>query len=175
MKLVFVTGLESIDKKSIINLALQRSGLLRKSRVVDFDSLSDMREEIKTAEEFESLQILIKDYYKKSQKILIDVLKEQKDLVIVDGCLTFRTMNHGYIQAMPKDFFETFKPSVMVILEKMPGVGQRLVPEVVEQQQVNRFYAFACSLTSGALLKIIKFREKRILDAVESLIGVLKY
>ncbi len=167
MKLIFVTGLEDVDKQTIVDLALQRAGKKRDFEIIDFDKLGDTGE-LKEITDLEAIRHALSKFYGEVEKVMITRMKETTNLV-VSGCLTFETV-HGYLRALPDEFFTSFKPDNMVILEK-----ETRDEKANEHQRINRYYGVVFSSLCGAALRIIRFREDRTLKAVEELSKVMKY
>lgn len=174
MKLIFVSGLKDVDKKTIVELALQRSGRKREFTVIDFDMIEDVSEEIEVISDIGTARKLLSKFYENLEKDVISALKEQNGSLIVSGHLTFRT-RHGYIRAVPDDFFRSFKPDSIVILEEQPNFNEKTDPAKVEQQHINRYFGTIYSSTSGSTFKIIRFNEKRMMEAVGELSDIIRY
>ena len=174
MKLLFVSGMRDIDRKTIVELALQRSGRKREFTIVDFDKLEDIGEDVETLSDLGSARRLIEKFYERIEKNIISLLKEQSGSLIVSGYLTFKT-RHGYIRAVPDDFFHAFKPDTVVLLEKYPDFGEKVDHDRLEQQHINRYFGTIYSSFSGSAFKIIKFKEKRMMEAVNELSDIIKY
>ncbi|NIO23020.1 MAG: hypothetical protein GTN38_03270 [Candidatus Aenigmarchaeota archaeon] len=170
MKMIFVSGLKEIDRKTIVNLALQRSGYKEKFKYVDFDEAGNINEEMEGAKDMLSARKVMSDFYEGVERRVIKDLKEQMGNIIVNGYLSIYNPMFGYFLATPETFFQTFKPDVIVILE-MESKDER----VNEQQGINRYYATTYSSMCGSNLKIIRFREDRMMDAVKELGDLIKH
>ncbi len=173
MKLIFVTGLAEIDRKTIVNLALQRAVRKKEFKVVDFDSIGNIAEDMKNATGLETARNMLSKFYKDVENVMISDLKEERGNIIVNGYLTLGTA-YGYMRTMPDEFFRSFKPDSIVILEK-EDAGLGTVMKTNEHQHINRYYGAMCSSLCGSTLKIIKFREKKMMEAVEELSDLLKH
>jgi adenylate kinase len=174
MKLLFVSGMRDVDRKTIVELALQRSGRKREFTIIDFDKIEDVGEDVETLSDLGSARRLISKFYERVEKDIITRLKEQSGSLIVSGYLTFKT-RHGYIRAVPDDFFHAFKPDTVVLLERHPDFGEKADHEKLEQQQINRYFGTIYSSFSGSSFKIIRFKEKRMLEAVNELSDIIRY
>jgi adenylate kinase len=170
MKLIFISGLADIDKAALIDLALQRSGRKNEFRVVDFDRIYGSSGRAEESEDLGAARQTLSRFYEKAEKAMITKLKEQKGDLLASGCLTFDTA-FGYMRAMPDEFFKSFKPDLIVIIEKDAGKAD---PKTVEHQRMNRYYGAICSSIAGSALKIIKFRENKTIEAVAELSEILK-
>jgi len=174
MKLIFVTGLRELDRKTIVELALQRSGRKKEFTVVDFDKISEVAEEVEQAAESETARQMLTKFYEDMEKTVIADLKEQKGSMLINGYLTFDT-RHGYIGAVPEGFFRSFKPDTIVILERQADLNERLEQRALEQQGINRYFGSIYASLTGSTLKIIRFRERKMMEAVEELGDVLRH
>jgi len=170
MKMIFVSGLKEIDRKTIVNLALQRSGYRDKFRYVDFDDLGDVSGEMESAKDMLTARKIISDFYEGVEKRVIKDLKEQIGNIIVNGYLSVHSPVFGYFLATPETFFQTFKPDVIVILET-----ESKDEKTNEQQGINRYYAATYSSMCGSNLKIIRFGEDRMMGAVKELVDLIKH
>jgi len=170
MKMIFVSGLKEIDRKTIIGLALQRSGYKDKFKYVDFDDLGDINEDMENTKDMLTARRVISEFYDLIEKKLITDLKEQIGNIIVNGYLTVHTSLFGYFLATPETFFQTFKPDVIVIIEKITKDEK-----TNEHQEINRYYGITYSSMCGSNLKIIRFREDSMMDAVKELSELIKH
>jgi adenylate kinase len=170
MKMIFVSGLKEIDRKTIVNLALQRSGYKDKFKYVDFDDQGNLEEDMENTKDMLTAKKIMSDFYDSVERRVIRDLKEQIGNIIVNGYLSIHSPMFGYFLAVPETFFQTFKPDVIVILE-MDSKDER----IKEQQGINRYYAATYSSLCGSNLKIIRFSEDRMLDAVKELSDLIKH
>lgn len=169
MKLVFVTGLADVDRKTIIDLAIQRTGRNSKFMVVDLDRLGNIGSDVAEAKDSGEVQAMLSAFQDQVEKIMISGLKDQKDNIIVNGLLTIDTP-YGYVMPIPQDFFEAFKPDNVVILETETDDDR-----TNQHQMVNRFYGARYSSKGNSFLRIIRFREGKIMEAVSDLSEVIKH
>jgi adenylate kinase len=173
MKIVFVSGLKEIDRKTIIELALQRAGRKRDFKIVNFDAIGDIKEEIEVISDMNNARRLLDKFYENIEKSMIEAMKEQPNGLVINGYLTFKT-RHGYVRVLPEEFFRSFKPDCIVLLEMQQDGWGKIDPEKIEHQHINRYFAMVYASLIGSTFKIIRFREKKMLDAVESLSDILK-
>ncbi len=166
MKLIFVCGLPDIDKASLVDLALQRSGVKGSFALVDFDRIQDIHSDMESAQDLDLAKKTLSGFYARIERAMIAKLKERKGDIVVSGCLAVAT-RHGYLRMVPDDFFRSFKPDSIVILEKDEPAGKDAATS--EHQRINRYYGAFCSSVAGSALKIIKFNEKKMVDAVGEL------
>ena len=174
MKLVFVSGTSDIDKATLIDLALQRSGRRGEFTLIDFDKIHDTQGDIEEAEDTETARRILATFYDRVEKTMIARLKEHRGDMVLNGCLTFVT-RHGYMRALPDEFFRGFKPDSIVILEKSDDMLQKADAKTAEHQRINRYYGTIYSSIAGSALKIIEFNEKKMIDAVLELSEIVKH
>lgn len=174
MKLIFVCGMADIDKATLIDLALQRSGQKNKFNLVDFNKIYDISGDVEDAEDIDTARRMLSKFYEKIEKAMISRLKEQKGDIVVNGYLTFET-KYGYIRAVPDGFFRSFKPDMIVIFEKADETVEKNDLKTIEHQRINRYYGTIYSSIAGSALKIIKFKEKKMIDAVGELSELIKH
>jgi adenylate kinase len=172
MKLIFISGLAGIDKETLVDLALQRSGRKNDFAVIDFDKIGSLADEIGDIPDMEAVRRVASRFYEKLEKTLITSLKGQRGDIIVNGYLTFAT-KHGYVRAIPDEFFRSFKPDTLVILEKADDLIAK-DDAAIEHQKINRYYASIYASAAGSALKIIKFRDRKMIDSVKELSELLK-
>jgi len=170
MKMIFVSGVREIDTKTIINLALQRSGYKDRFKYVDFNDFGDVNEDMKSAGDMLTARKMMSEFYEAMEKSVIGELKEQLGNIIVNGYLTVSTSSFGYFLATPETFFKTFKPDVIVVVEMITKDEK-----INEQQAINRHYAATYSSMCGSNLKIVKFREDEMMQAVSELSYLIKH
>jgi len=170
MKMIFVSGLKEIDRKTIVSLALQRSGYKDDFKYMDFDEVGDINEDMESAKDMLTARKIMSDFYDILEKRLVTDLKEQIGNIIVNGYLSIHTPTFGYFLAAPETFFRTFKPDVIVIIEK-----KSRDEKTNEQQGINMYYATTYSSICGSNLKIIRFAEDRMMDAVKELSDLIKH
>ncbi len=173
MRLILVTGLADIDRKTIVDLALQRAGKKQEFKVVDFDNIGNLPEEMKGTTDFKMARHVLSEFYKNIEKVMITDIKEQKSDMVVNGYLTLDT-EYGYVRVIPDEFFHSFKPDNIVILEK-DDTRDKIDSKTSEHQHINRYYGTVYSSICDSVLKIIKFRKKRMMDAVEELSDLIKH
>lgn len=168
MKLIFVAGPEGIDRKSIIDLAIQRSK--KKYVHIDFDDVGEIRDEMKTADSSFMTKQISTVFYEGLEKDLIKAIRSAGKDVIVNGYLTFRVPETGYAPAVPESFFKIYKPDLIILLEKVPKKNR----DLKEHQELNRYYGAFYSLAAGAILRIIRVDDNNIMDAVNNISKLIR-
>jgi adenylate kinase len=170
MKMIFIAGSKGVDTKTIINLALQRSGRKEEFVCMDFDDLGDIGRDIRNANSILMTKDIISSFYTELEKRMIESMKEVRKDMIINGYLTLDTPNLGYVNILPDSFFRVFKPDMLVILEKEDSGDEH----TEEYQNINRYYGVSYALMCSAGLKIIKVKEDEMMKAVEELSSLIK-
>jgi adenylate kinase len=93
----------------------------------------------------------------------------------------------GYYPGLPSWVLEELKPSLIIIVESsaqeiegrraIDGSRKRdreVLQAVEEHQQLNRAAAMAYAAISGAAVRLIHNRDKRLNDAVEEMVSALR-
>jgi len=173
MKMIFVCSPEIIDTKTIINLAMQRSG--KKSfSLINFEDMGDIAGEMRSANSMMMTKQITSVYYEELEKRMIDSMKDPSENLIINGFLALEIPVVGYVHTIPDTFFRVYKPDMIIMFEKVFGQGENEDEALIEHQKMNRDFAVNYALLSGSMLKIIKFREKKMMDAVNEFCAVIK-
>lgn len=173
MKVIFVGGLKDIDRKTIIDLALQRAGRKREYKVVDFNLFEEISEEIEATSDLEMVKVILSKFQENVEKSLISEIKQNTGGLIISGFLTFKT-RHGYLRSLTEEFFRSFKPDAIILLELHPDSFGKMDIDKIEHQHINRHFGLTYASIIGSVFKVIRFREKKMLDAVEALSNIIK-
>ena len=157
--IIFVTGMEETGMDTIIDMVLKGSRKkmsnpkhIRFKGVIPETSARGATDAAKkAAEKFRSTV----------EKDVSNSLKAGMN-VVVEGPLTLKTAM-GYIPLVPRDFFESFSPDVIILFELPPNS-----PAGIDwkQQEINRAYASMYASLTGAALKVIEVGRDRVKDAI---------
>lgn len=171
--MIFVCSPEQIDTKTIINLAIQRSG--KKSfSLINFEDMGDMPGEMRNANSMIMTKQITSVYYEELEKRMISSMKDPSENLIINGFLALEIPVIGYVHTIPDTFFRVYKPDMIVIFEKVFMAGEDEDESLIEHQKMSRDFAVNYALLSGSMLKIIKFRENNMMDAVNELSAIIK-
>jgi len=190
MKLIFVAGIEDSGKDAILDMVLTGS----KHRLPPFDyvrfddvffnkekSISPRFGHRALAEsmDFSGNAGQITKAREQICKKLDSKLKEKSNVdkfIIVNGYFIINTL-HGYVPVVSEQFFSSFKPGMIVLMEAEDSDKSRHMlkrgpeyPESVRiQQEINRNYASLYTSATDAVLRIIKVRHGDIKSAIREL------
>jgi adenylate kinase len=171
MKLVLITGLKEIDKKAIARLVLQRVG--QNFKHIDIDSMVRIKTDLK---DMDKIRSYISTSYKKIGKEIVKNLKNEANNIIITGSASLETI-YGYYPLITKDFFKTFNPDLIILMEIDPSVLSKDEIEITRlknQQIINRNYLILYSIVSGAFFRIVKIEKGNIMDSVEYISSILR-
>jgi adenylate kinase len=120
----------------------------------------------------------------KAAKELANITKKTGSLLI-DTHMIIRTEN-GYLSGLPYDVLEELKPDILILIEADPNeiINRRakdatrlrdkiVAEEVAEEIAFSRAFASACSILSGAPVKIIKNPHGKAVDAAKKILDLL--
>lgn len=106
--------------------------------------------------------------------------------IVVDTHCAVKTPA-GYLPGLPAWVLEALKPEKLVLIEAEPWeIADRrmrdrsrvrdadVVAEIEEHQQVNRAMAAAYAALTGAVVKIIKNRDDKLLEAARNFVDILE-
>ncbi len=168
MKMIFVSSPDHTDTKTMIDLAIQRSGK-RSFSLINFEEMGDISKDMEKAKNMMMTKQIASVYYEELEKRMIKSMKKPSENMIINGPLALELPVVGYIHTLPDSFFRVYKPDIIVVLERVSPGG-----EVPELQKVSRDFAINYAMLSGSMLKIIKFREDNMMDAVNELSTLIK-
>jgi adenylate kinase len=171
-KFVFVTGIPESGKDELLELVLKGSKrILPPFKCIKFEDILNFKQlgGKKSIGEMEKVRAR---FYQELEKQVGEAIKRNYN-IILSGCFTIMTEN-GYVPVVSKEFFDIFRPDVIVMVEAYPKV-QRLDYEYASQQDINRGYASHYSSISGALLKTIKVQQGEIKETIKELMSIIKF
>lgn len=186
-KLVVVTGIPGVGKSTVLKKVVQLSN--NGVKVVNYGTVM-----LKIAEKYG--KTLHRDFIRTQsvefqRKIQEEAAQEISNMakdgtVIVDTHMIIKTKD-GYLPGLPHHVLRILNPNCLIIIEADPNeIVQRremdksrvrdraLVDEIYEELMLSRSYASACSVFTGAPLKIIKNPQGKIHEAANELLDVIK-
>jgi len=191
-KVLIVTGIPGTGKTTICNEVLklaERAG--KKVKVVNYGSIMVglLQEEGKSMHRDDlrksSLSFQRNLQIKAAQKIA-DIIKETDGSIIVDTHMSIKTAD-GYWPGLPNHVLQLIKPDVFVLVEAEPEeiLSRRLrdktrrrdkvlEEEIREELLFSRLMASACSVSTGASVKIVKNSEGKQVEAAKEIIKLLE-
>ncbi len=191
-KVLIVTGIPGTGKTTVCNEVLklaERAG--KKVKVVNYGSIMVglLQEEGKSMHRDDlrksSLSFQRNLQIKAAQKIA-DIIKETDGSIIVDTHMSIKTAD-GYWPGLPNHVLQLIKPDVFVLVEAEPEeiLSRRLrdktrrrdkvlEEEIREELLFSRLMASACSVSTGASVKIVKNSEGKQVEAAKEIIKLLE-
>ena len=188
-KVVVVTGIPGVGKTTVLSelekLASERG---MRVKVVNFGTV--MMELAKGAvPDRDQIRKMPLDFQRKLQRKAADKIAgeaEGVDVLIVDTHMFIRTRN-GFWPGLPAGVLEKLSPSALVLVEaSVKEVAERraqdktrsrdmvLGEEVKLELQASRSFATACSVLTGAPVKIVQNPAGGAREAAEELINLLR-
>lgn len=171
VKFVFVTGIPESGKDDILELVLKGSKrILPAFRYIEFDKLLNVKGLGRKG--IEQMNKTRSKFYKELEGLVAEAMKRNCN-IILNGYFTLMTEN-GYIPVVSREFFDVFRPDLIVVMEAYPRM-HKIDYEYSSQQDINRSYASHYSSISGAMLKTIKIQQGEVKKAIKELVDAVKF
>lgn len=188
-KIVVVTGVPGSGKTTVIKGALKQL----KAQGIEYDFLNygDImlellkREGVTHRDDMRKFPVGPYREIQREAARRIARAAKRKPVIVDTHCLVRKP--EGYYPGLPRWVLDELKPESIVIIEATPEevTGRRtkdisrrrdkeLLNEVVEHQQLNRATATAYAALTGATVRIIQNRDKRLNEAVKEMVSVLR-
>jgi len=189
-KILVITGIPGVGKSTVLNelekLAKQTS---KKLSIVNYGTtmlkIAEGKGEKLHRDFIRRQPIKVQHQLQlKAAKELANIAKKTQFLLI-DTHMIVRTEN-GYLSGLPYDVLEELKPDILVLIEADPSeiIGRRVkdatrfrdkivAEEVAEEIALSRAFASACSILSGAPVKIIQNPHGRATEAAKKILDLL--
>ena len=189
-KIVVVTGVPGAGKSTVINGALEKL----KAQGVDYGFLNYgdimlelMREREGITDRDEMRKVSTGPYREIQREAARRIARAAKGrpILLDTHCLVKKP--EGYYPGLPSWVLEELKPKSIVVIEASPeeivrrrtkDVARRrdkeLLDEIEEHQLMNRAAAVAYAALSGATVRIIQNRDKRLNEAVKEMVSALR-
>ncbi len=189
-KVVIVTGVPGSGKTTVIEGALKQL----KAQGVDYDFLNygdimlELMREREGVSDRDDMRKVSTGPYREIQREAgrrIARAAERKPVLVDTHC--FVRKPEGYYPGLPRWVLEELGPESIVIVEATPGeiAGRRtkdrtrrrdkeIMQEIEEHQLMNRAAASAYAAFSGAAVRIIQNRDKRLNEAVKEMVSALR-
>lgn len=181
-----VTGVPGVGKTTVLNEALK---LLPSAQTAVFgDVMFQIAKDLKLVSRKDEMRTRIgPEKYREIQKQAAERIAAMKGNVIVDTHCSIKTPL-GYIAGLPEWVLRALSPRTIVLIEAEPkdiekrrktdvtrqradfGGGE----EALEHQAINRAYAAAYSVLTGASVAVIVNRQGKAADAARQLAEVLR-
>jgi len=189
-KVVVVTGAPGSGKSTVVDGALKKLkelGVSYELKNYGDEMLELMRERhgIKDRDDMRNVPAASYREIQREAARRIAKAAEKKPVLVDTHCLIKKP--EGYYPGLPVWVLEELKPEVIIIVESEAKeiAGRRakdtsrkrdkeVLEEVEEHQQLNRAVAMAYATISGAAIRVIHNRDKRLNDAVEEMVSALR-
>ncbi len=189
-RVAIVTGIPGVGKTTVLNKA---ADIARQDYTVEIVNYGSVMLETAVSSGFvesrDQMRQLPPEKQRKIQKIAAETIAkrtEQGKLLIVDTHMLIKTPE-GYLAGLPDWVVTTLEPDVIVLVEAEPESifsrrskdESRLrdkdsTTEISTYQNLCRAAAIACSVLSGATVKIINNQEGMVDKTAEELAVVLR-
>ncbi|MDI6883652.1 MAG: adenylate kinase [Hadesarchaea archaeon] len=189
-KIVVVTGVPGSGKTTVIEAALKQ--LKTQGITYEFlnygDIMLELMREREGVSDRDDMRKVSTGPYREIQREAgkrIARAAERKPVLVDTHC--FVRKPEGYYPGLPRWVLEELKPESIVIIEATPEeVAERrtkdatrrrdkeLIQEIEEHQLLNRSAAAAYAAFSGAPVRIIQNRDKKLNEAVKEMVLALR-
>ncbi len=186
MGVIVVTGTPGAGKSTVLQGALEKT---KGYFLVNYgDEMFAYAKKAGIVKHRDELRKQPPDVQKKIQKMAAKRIANmaRKNHVIVDTHCTIKTSD-GYLPGLPVWVCQELKPDKIILVEADPKeiIGRRkkdvsrirdaeAAYEIQEQQDMNRAAAVSYSVLSGAVVKIVKNRDKGLEEAVGAMVDALR-
>jgi len=190
--IVIVTGIPGTGKTTVCNELLELAeGAGRKVAVINFGTvmveLSKKRGEFLHRDELRKSKLSFqRSLQAEVAKVISQRAVDAEGDVIVDTHMSIKTVE-GYWAGLPLPVLELLNPDMFVLVEAEPHevLSRRfrdktrrrdkvLEGEVAEELLFSRFIAAACSVLTGASVKIVKNPSGKQVEAAKEVLRVLR-
>jgi adenylate kinase len=189
-KVVVVTGVPGSGKSTVIDGALKEL----KEHGVDYgvvnygDVMMELMREREGVTDRDEMRKVPTGRYREIQREAgrrIAEKAEEKPVLVDTHCLVRKP--EGYYPGLPFWVLEELKPELIIIVEaeedeiakrRVKDISrkrnQELLNEITEHQQLNRAAAMAYAALTGAAVKLIQNRDRKLNEAVNEMVSVLR-
>lgn len=177
---IIVTGVPGVGKSTIMNGVSEKSNY----KVMNFgDVMFEKAKElgVKNRDEIRKLPI---EKQRELQRMAGEYLGKL-DNIIIDTHMSIKTPS-GFLPGLPEWVLREIKPSMLVLIEADPvQIDSRRKkdesryrdpdgPAGIElHQMMNRYFATACSVLTGATVVILKNEEGKVNEAIDHLLKMI--
>lgn len=186
MNLILALGAQGVGKTTVIERAVEK----RKEnyQIINFGHVLQEVAGCEDRDEFRR-EITISEYQKVQEKAAKEVKRriEKENVIITSHGVLYKKA--GWYPGFPRKVLETLQPKMIVVLKAKPknivkrrekggteGRTRDKTPKEVvkEEQKSTKIISFACSMYTGATVKIIENKEGKLDEAAEKLSNALK-
>ncbi len=179
---IIVTGVPGVGKSTVMDGVSKNTGM----KIVNYGDV--MLEMAKTmgVKNRDEIRKLPAEKQREIQKKAGEELGKM-DNVIIDTHMSIKTPS-GYLPGLPEWVLREIRPSMLVLIEANPNDiysrrnrddtrlrDMESADDIRIQQDLNRSFASACAVISGATVVIVKNEEGKVDKAVEDLVRMIKH
>lgn len=186
-KVIIATGIPGSGKTTVLGAAKERTS--QKFSVVTFGTVMfDMAKKKKIVEHRDELRMLPQQKQRELQKLAGEKIAAmaKSETIVVDTHCTIKTPS-GYLPGLPEWVLRAIKPDIILIVESDAAEiasrrgrdGSRVRDEESEEeielhQEINRANAIACSILTGATVRIIYNHDNHLDAAARDMAKVIE-
>ncbi len=186
-KVIIATGIPGSGKTTVLDAAKDRTNV--KFSVVTFGTLMfDMAKEKKIVKHRDELRMLPQQKQREIQKIAGEKIASMAkgETIVVDTHCTIKTPS-GYLPGLPEWVLRAIKPDIILIVESDAAEiasrrgrdSSRVRDEESEEEialhhEINRANATACSILTGATVRIIYNQDNHLDTAARDMAEVIE-
>lgn len=186
-KVIIATGIPGSGKTTVLGEARGRTGA--KFSVVTFGTVMfEIASEKKLVAHRDEMRKLPQEKQREIQELAAKKIASmaKKETIIVDTHCTIKTPA-GYLPGLPKWVLSALEPDTIVLVESSPAeIARRRSAdesrirdaesedEIALHQELNRAYAMACGMRTGATTKIIYNRDSHLDSAAREMAKVIE-
>ncbi|BAB59495.1 adenylate kinase [Thermoplasma volcanium GSS1] len=177
-----ITGVAGVGKTTVLDIVARESGI----PVVNYGTLMfEVAKRRGLVENRDQIRKLSRETQVDLQKLAGEEIGKMEN-AIVDTHMSIKTP-FGYLPGLPEWVLRSINASVFVIIEADPAIIKRRrdndptrarddegVDSIREHQEMNRYFAAAYSIFSGATVKIVKNEEGKPEQAADEIVRVIK-
>ncbi len=179
---IIVTGVPGVGKSTVMDGVSKNTGM----RIVNFGDVMFEMAKTMGVKNRDEIRKLPAEKQREIQKKAGEELGKM-DNVIIDTHMSIKTPS-GYLPGLPEWVLREIRPSVLVLIEAHPDDiysrrnrdntrlrDMETADDIRVHQDLNRSFASACAVLSGATVVIVKNEEGKVDKAVEDLVGMIKH
>ncbi|MGC8608256.1 MAG: adenylate kinase [Thermoplasmata archaeon] len=176
-----VTGVAGVGKTTVLDIVSKKSGFA----IVNYGTVMfDVAKERKLANDRDEMRKLAPDIQVELQRLAANKIGSM-DNILIDTHMSIKTPR-GYLPGLPEWVLRELKASLYVIIEANPEIIKKRrdndptrkrdedsESDIDEHQRMNRYFAAAYSIFTGATVLFVKNEEGKPEEAADHILKVL--